>query len=793
MRIKRIKVKNFRAFYNEKIFEFDDSPFILLSAPNGIGKTSLIDAIEWAFTGRIGRLKDAFDARSTNSTERRKNTYGILKNKNSKPNENVSVELTIVHDNKEYTIKRTQKKDAIEPDEGTIEYSEPEFESIIKEYIKEDVFYAHHFCDINKSINLQAKKNEDMTKLFSEFIRSYDKEKQFAYNLELYSKDIKRKIDENSSKMQLIENEIKTNEEQLKEAVTEIIPYPSIKVYEQEETEISHFDNEQLDQQLNRVYMCAKIKACDLLEKEQRNKEIQNNIIVLEKIKKVLKEKSTYILKSYNYGGNAAIQLKIDELKETTSKYSNILEKITADNLSGYVDEILEINASSFTKENYKQVSDFIKEKNNLLIELQNEVDNLTKGNIIIDLMSSLISKKEELLDYRNTSKTTSAIVKCPICGSDEFGSIVDSDILLEAKRIVGSNRENIARKKSEIDKINGEIKKYNDELLRNAKAAIEPYLNTIIRSSKELENINNETKEFYDELKKLKNIKIFENRIDEHFIEELIIRLKGLILDLDEIKRVRSEYTDLLRITDFGFDEEEKTESIIKRLKTEIKPNLKIAENFEKDLLIKKVNSIKSFKGNRKYINLMEKNKNSNKKSKELFEEKNRLSGLITKTEIQIKKITDLISELEKNEFSSIGPTLRLIYKKLIRIENIKELLLKSEGNKLLILDENQKNIVNILSNGQISVFMLAYFFAGIISRENEIIKVYFIDDLTACMDDINMLSFLDLIKYQMKDYNKIEQLFFSSCDEKICKLLKYKLDGCGIKWCEINEKVFC
>ena len=56
-------------------------------------------------------------------------------------------------------------------------------------------------------------------------------------------------------------------------------------------------------------------------------------------------------------------------------------------------------------------------------------------------------------------------------------------------------------------------------------------------------------------------------------------------------------------------------------------------------------------------------------------------------------------------------------------------------------LTDETGKHVVNILSNGQLSVFILAYFFAGIVSRGNdEKFKIYFIDDLTACMDDVNM-----------------------------------------------------
>lgn len=85
----------------------------------------------------------------------------------------------------------------------------------------------------------------------------------------------------------------------------------------------------------------------------------------------------------------------------------------------------------------------------------------------------------------------------------------------------------------------------------------------------------------------------------------------------------------------------------------------------------------------------------------------------------------------------------------------------------------------------------MLSYFFAGIAKRsKKENFKVYFIDDLTACMDDINMLSFLDLLKYQMMERKNMEQVFFLTCDDRICRLLRYKLDGCGVKYCEIGEE---
>ena len=794
MKIKRIKVNNFRGFYKEKTFEFEEAPFILLSAPNGIGKTTLIDAIEWAFTGSIGRLKDAFDARSSNANDRKKNTFGILKNKYSKKDEEVSVELTIVDADKEYTVKRTQQNDVIDSDKSHVEYSSPDFERIANEYCKENAFYAYHFCDINKSINLQAKKSEDIVELFSEFIRNYDREKSFASNLEIYSDDVQRKIDDDNDQILTITKEIVKNEELLNNSKAQITPYPKYKVFEDEEIDISKFGVELLDLQLSKLYMCAKIKASGLLEKEQRNIDTLKNIKTLEKTKQIYKEKQPFIYKSYEYGGNITVKKRLEESKDYIKKYTEILNKVSTDNLSGYAVEILKLNEVLFTKEYYKQVTELIEKKNTYVSDMKKEVDNLVKGNSIIDLMTSLISKENELLNYKNNYKTSVDNLKCPICGSDKFGSVVDSEILKEAKIIVGINREIISKKKSEIEAINAEVKKQKDELLNNAKTAIEVHLEKFSLNTKELENINNETKGFYDEIKKLKNMNIPEKITDEYSLEEKIIELNSLILVPEEINIIKREYTDLLMITDFRFEENERIESIIKRLKTELDPEIKIAEKVEKEDLILKVNSIKSVKANHKYVDLVEKNNKYKEKLKEINEEVEYLTQLKTKSDKQAERIRQIVSELERNEFNSIGPTLRKIYKKLIRIDNISNIELKYEGKKLLILDENKKNIVNILSNGQLSVFMLAYFFAGIYSRDDELIKVYFIDDLTACMDDINMLSFLDLIKYQMKDDNGyIEQLFFASCDEKICKLLKYKLDGCGIKWHEINENDFC
>ena len=56
MIIRKLRMVNFRGFCNKTI-DFDDKPVVLISAANGIGKTTTIDAIEWCLTGEIGRLE----------------------------------------------------------------------------------------------------------------------------------------------------------------------------------------------------------------------------------------------------------------------------------------------------------------------------------------------------------------------------------------------------------------------------------------------------------------------------------------------------------------------------------------------------------------------------------------------------------------------------------------------------------------------------------------------------------------------------------------------------------------
>lgn len=188
----------------------------------------------------------------------------------------------------------------------------------------------------------------------------------------------------------------------------------------------------------------------------------------------------------------------------------------------------------------------------------------------------------------------------------------------------------------------------------------------------------------------------------------------------------------------------------------------------------------------NQKLTEANEKNQNLDVEIEEL----QKLKNIASQRAEDIRKV---VEKLTKEEYEKVGPTLSKFYNKLIRFNSSDGINIVQKKEGISLVNDKGKNIVNVLSNGQINVFMLAHFFAGINARnDHEKMKVYFIDDLTACMDDVNMLAFMDLLKYQMSSKATMEQLFFITCDDRISKLLKYKLSGRGIELCELLETDF-
>jgi len=61
-KIKTIEIRDFRIYHGKQEFSFERgsglSNLLLIYAPNGFGKTSFFDAVEWCYSNKIRRFEN---------------------------------------------------------------------------------------------------------------------------------------------------------------------------------------------------------------------------------------------------------------------------------------------------------------------------------------------------------------------------------------------------------------------------------------------------------------------------------------------------------------------------------------------------------------------------------------------------------------------------------------------------------------------------------------------------------------------------------------------------------------
>lgn len=791
MIIRKLKMVNFRGFC-DKTIDFQDKSVVLLSAANGIGKTTTVDAIEWCLTGNIGRLKTAFDTRSTNGDERRMNTRGILKNRDAGAKAKVKVILWLLDGEKERILCREQTKDELNPELSKImiDKNEEMAKAFIQEYVG-DSFYNFHFCDVQKAINVQSRKRKDLKDFFGEFITNYDEQKQIAENLDIFAEDVERYI-EDKGKQKVPQEVIKNYEEQLKKAYEDakVVSYPQTIFYPDEKKEITDLNKEELRAQKAEVENCGyhivKEELCKLVE----NEALKSRQSVIKKIISCWETKRESIQRAVNVGFSKNMDtITIREKKLRKLKELSFLK----DTIFRDGETLLTLEIDGFTKADFDVDKKTIEEKEKNVKDLSDEIELLSKNNRMLKLLSSLSANKQTVIEYRNDTFKENGSVRCPVCGSKTFSTMEESLILKEADEYIKQNGEVVKEKEANKTLLQTEIETLYQKIINRTKSVVNKVKETLEKEINNLKILKDETQPYFDAVKVLQQsgqeIKVEE--ITEEKVKELLVHVEKKLLRETEEQEVRDAYQQILMVLGYKF-ENETIQQTYEKVKNLITRSYEVT-NFSYELFVSKLNSIDSILANQILCDLKKKLKEGNENNKNLDSEIKELQTLKNIATQRARDIRMLVEELSQDEYKKVGPALSKFYNKLARFNSSEGINIVQENGGISLVDDKDKNIVNILSNGQISVFMLAHFFAGINARNDcEKMKVYFIDDLTACMDDVNMLAFMDLLKYQMTSKATMEQLFFITCDERISKLLKYKLSGRGIELCELLEADF-
>ena len=458
MIIRKIRMVNFRGF-RDKTIDFNDKLFVLLSAANGIGKTTTIDAIEWCLTGNIGRLKTAFDTRSTNDADRKMNTDGILKNRDAGAKTKVKVVLWLFDGEKETVLCREQKKDELNPESSkvTIDENEEMAKAFIREYVG-DSFYNFHFCDIQKSFNVQSKKRKDLNDFFGEFITNYDRQKQIAENLDLFAEDVDRYM-EDKAKQKVPQEVIGEIEKQLEKAREDAkqVPYPLTAFYPGEKTEIAVLKKEELTAQKAEVENCGYQIAKEGINKLVENEDLKNQQSVIKKIVSYWETKEDHIRRAVkaelfkNTDAITNLESKLGKLKSLSLSRNTIFQE-------GELMIALEIGG--FTQSEFDVDKKEIKEKEKKAKELSDEIELLSKNNKMLQLLSSLSANKQVVIEHRDAALKRNGVARCPICGSESFSTMEEDLILKEADEYIRQNGENVKAKEAEKTLLQTEIEK---------------------------------------------------------------------------------------------------------------------------------------------------------------------------------------------------------------------------------------------------------------------------------------------------------------------------------------------
>ena len=791
MIIRKIRMVNFRG-YRDKTIDFNDKSVVLLSAANGIGKTTTIDAIEWCLTGNIGRLKTAFDTRSTNDADRKMNTDGILKNRDAGAKTKVKVVLWLFDGEKETILCREQTKDELNPGSSkvTIDESEEIAKAFIREYVG-DSFYNFHFCDVQKSFNVQSKKRKDLNDFFGEFITNYDGQKQIAENLDLFAEDVDRYI-EDMAKQKVSQEVIEDHKKQLAKAREDAkqVSYPLISFYPGEKTEIAGLNKEELTAQKAEVEKCGYQVVKEEIYKLVENEAMKNQKSVIKKIASYWETKEEHI----RYAVKVELFKNTDAITILETKVRK-LEGLSLSRNTIFKDGelVIALEIDGFTQSDFDVDKKEIKEKEKKVKELSDEIELLSKNNRMLKLLSSLYANKQVVIEYRDAVFKENGIVRCPVCGSESFSTVEEDLILKEADEYIRQNGETV--KVKEVDKtlLQTEIEKLYQNLINRIKTVVEKEKETLQNKINDLKTLKDEIQPYFDEVKKLQKIQkaINVEELTAEDVGKLLADVENGLLEESKEQEIKGFYQQILTVLGYQF-ESETVQQTFAKVKSLITKSFDVSD-FSYDLLVSKLNAIDSILANQTLSDLNQKLEEENKKNQKLDEEIEKLQKLKDIASQRANDIRDVVEKLSKDEYEKVGPALSKFYNKLIRLNSSEGINIVQENEGISLVDDMGKNIVNVLSNGQISVFMLAHFFAGINARnDREKMKVFFIDDLTACMDDVNMLAFMDLLKYQMTSKATMEQLFFITCDDRISKLLKYKLSGRGIELRELLETDF-
>ena len=795
-----LRVKNFKCFDDKKYYEFcidyDKNP-VVLSGPNGFGKTTFFDAIELIFSKNITRFDKEIEKKNTNlgknillnqanqdgyvvlTLKRGENEFLTLFAKILNSNHKIDVENSIYYGyNSKYI--RTEELDRVIFDYDNWK-DVIDSETLIRYRIKNfNVYYyvsqaeSVHFLkrtisDRKNAMNVLLNTGfiEERKKLVSNLIGSRNGTSGYLINDEIISLDNKTKNLAIKLKT-LLKNNINT------QTGVEKIENIDLGLYKKD-SDLYFWDNSnivELDASSIKkgIYLLSSIISFLENEIDYRNYQWNENIL------KIIDGNSIVDYVNYrDYIVNDSVSIK--KIEQQLEKWDSMIQ---------IYNSTLLYRQDSLDAANYKEQDAVMLKK--LVPELCEYDFSLIKNisNEIVNLRENLsINQKaiDKLTSARNTLKNAKNEydekgTRCPFCntefndlrllneGFEEVGKLLKSESGSLGERIVLKNNE-LADTIEEVKEI---LRPYVYGLDENA-------INLIIKKKTSLKDFasNHGRVANVDKLVKyLVAIEYSSEKEEDNLVLDIQRTLSGMI------KKIQNEEFNALYDKYRYVDVEKRYGKCINEMKGQV--SLEMLK--QKVLYLEKLNC--------------------EKENTEINEIKQEMKKLIIRKE-KVTKIRQRLNDLSKlydnkiEEYKNITlkklrvPLLIYTGKILQDYQNGLGVFVSKDEMRFVSNGDAKHDILNTFSSGQLSGFVLAFLFAinkQYIKPSSDDIGFILIDDPVQTMDDINISSLIEVLRNDFAD----KQIILSTheIDKENYILYKfYKYNKIGQSF-NVKEKIY-
>ncbi|WP_277506188.1 MULTISPECIES: AAA family ATPase [unclassified Paenibacillus] len=860
--ISKVHISNFRG-YREKSFDLFlnkeakdlKNGIILISGPNGFGKTTLLDAIEWCLTGTVRRLENEFLIRKETSKSLQ---AGLIKNSSSKRGDVVTVKIDAYFNGKNiqlirtfndsteklgFSLNGTEFKFCI----GDKEYDGVSIDDLLSVETDQEVqlskyFYDRHICTFDKNLKLYNNSREDFYKSFSLFFGGTEEIETMLDNLNGFEEkqgrtktvttglveELNKKIISEREVLETLNQTFKQEKDiygELQKNIAlasnldaELNRYPSELTFFDEKTAEYYYYSED---EITRKYALCKgqRESFEHLQKVLLAQSIEKYVISELGRCNANEDLSNFrekIKLPFETNWNRIQLIQNKDLKQNNEK------KLTLDS------EILKI----------EQLKQFNNESKIYFEQLMSKYD---LDQQIVDLLSQLIDKSQQkelydsqIKEFETNERTTKALRalvdhingfekirhngqdKCPLCGSSELFGDQETELAIEAKRLLGTvdNARSILANamiaaEGGIVKLYSELKKFVltvlTDLRSNATAIVKTFSEMelfILELNRYDLTINDLTFEKIHEVEKK-----FLLRVEEYLATEFDQVL------LDQINYVYRSFPNKTKETYWEMYDQLNSSQKIDIYKDFIELGRAYADDFfetnqllvpisdiNMDIITSKLITLRKVENELKNDELL---KTAEKKVKELEVKYHALNNELMVREKKLNKLKEIQRELketrnkwDKRVVDQINEPMQRIFKRLSRHTNIESINLMSEGittqktNVSVTVDGGKEMYVpNVLSAGQLSMVSLSMFLTVAMGQKHNPFRCYFLDDPIQSMDDLNVLSFVDLLRVEQNDKERFfDQLFITTCNEDLEKLIAHKMKTFGINVCHLQ-----